>query len=383
MPALKGLNPYRTKATSTAAAVAPVVARGGYVITASGAPADQEFRSLDGQRMFDNNGETNAWDKKDAARKLRHFAAKASSGELRREGLESFVPKNERHQVLVAAYHDQSGEKWAALGAGVVQLIEERQQREGLVRKLLNVNPLNVGEEPKINMTKKVAEAVIATSEASVEYQVVRNNRVYPTELSLVANLRVSNLDLQQASGDHLEEMYNQGYEAILVREDRLWKMAADKLADTGVNPTILLGTPLTPALLSQIKNQLTGQGLPVGAMVMASDFWDDMLGNPGFYDLYDPVTRYNLIQDGTIGTIFGMPIITDSFRDPDFRVLNIGEMYVTAAAEFSGGYTDRGGIEATAVDGAQTGSDSKGWFLRESFSLGLINPKSIVRVRR
>lgn len=382
---LKGLNPYRKTGTAvaSAASVQPQVQRGGYVMTASGAPADQELRGLSGGRMFDGQGEINAWDKRDAAMNIRHFASKAAAGELKRESLNAFVPKNERHQTLVAAYHDQSGQKWAALGAGIAQLVQERQQREGLVRKLLNQNPLNIGEEPKIQMPKKVAEAVVATSEASVEFQVVRTNKLYPTELSLVSNLRVSNLELQQASGDLLEELYNQAYESILVKEDRLWKMAADKLADTGVNPTVLLGTNLTPALLSQIKRQLTGWGLPVGAMLMANDFWDDMLGNPGFYDLYDPVTRYNLIQDGTIGTIFGMPIITDAFRDPNYRILQNGEMYITASADFSGGFTDRGGVEATPVDGAQTGSDSKGWFLRESFSLGLVNPKAIVRVRR
>lgn len=386
---LKGLNPYR-KGTSTAAVVAPVMSHGGhqmsnggFQMTASGAPANEEVRGLDGNRMFDGKGEMQAWSKRDAALNLRHFASKASSGELKRENLDGFVPKNERHQTLVAAYFDQSGQKWAALGAGVAQLIQERQQREGLLRKLLNQNPLNIGEEPKITMPKKVAEAVIATSEATVEYQLIRNSKLYPTELSLIANLRVSNLELQQASGDLLEEMYNQGYEAILLKEDKLWKMAADKLADTGVNPTILLGTALTPALLSQIKNQLTGNGLPVGSMLMAIDFWNDMLGNPGFYDLYDPITRYNLIQDGTIGSIFGMPIITDAFRDPDHRVLQDGEMYVTASSEFSGGYTDRGGVEASPVDGTLTGSDSKGWWLRESFSLGMINPKTIVRVRR
>jgi len=383
MSVLKGINPYRKEGTSTAAVAQPVVARGGFVMTASGAPAVQEVRGLDGSRMFDAQGEMQAWDKKDAARNIRHFAAQAASGEMRRETLNSFVPKNERHQTLVAAYHDQSGQKWAALGAGVAQLIQERQQREGLVRKLMNQNPLAIGEEPKLSMPRKVAEAVVATSEASVEFQVIRGNRIYPTELALIANLRVSNLELQQSSGDLLEEMYNQGYEAILVKEDRLWKLAADRLADTGVNPTILLGSAMTPALLSQIKNQLTGQGMPVGSMIMSADFWNDMLGNPGFYDLYDPVTRYNLIQDGTIGSIFGMPIITDAFRDPNYRILNPGEMYVTAAPEFIGGFTDRGGVEATPVDGAQTGSDTKGWFLRESFSLGMINPRGIVRVRR
>lgn len=385
MSKLKGLNPYR-KGASVGTAVASTIAAPApnrWAMTASGDPADREMRGLDGGRMFDGQGEMNAWNKKDAAKNLRHFAQAASSGEMKNNDLGEFVPKNERHQTLVAAYQDQSGQKWAALGAGMAQLIEQRQQREGMLRKMMNQIPLNTGEEPKITMPRKVAEAVIATSEASVEFQVVRGNRLYPTELALVANLRISNLELQQANGDMLEEMYNQGYEAILVKEDRLWKLAADALADTGVNPTILLGSALTPALLSQIKNQLTGNGLPVGSMLMATDFWNDMLGNPGFYDLYDPVTRYNLIQDGTIGTIFGMPIVTDAFRDPNYRILKPGEMYVTSSPEYMGGFTDRGGVEATPVDGAPTGSDTKGWFIRESFSLGLINPLSIVRVRR
>jgi hypothetical protein len=391
MSALKGLNPYRKGGTAIASA-APVMApqaptytgNGGWAMTASGAPANEELRGLDGGRMFGQQGaEMSAWDKKDAAKNLRHFAAQASSGELRRTYLDEWVPKNDRHATLVSAYHDQSGQKWAALGAGVAALIQQRQQREGFLRKVLNQNPLNQGEEPRLQMPRKIGQAVVAVSETSVEFQLVRNNRLYPTELMLTTNLRVANLELAQASGDLLEELYNQAYEGILVKEDRLLKAGWDTLATTGVNPTFMIGQGLTPLLLSQIKNQLTGQGLPPGTIVMASDYWDDLLGNAAFFELYDPVTRYNLIQDGTIGTIFGMPIITDTFRDPDFRVLNIGDMYVVAAPEFTGGFTDRGGVTATPVDGAQTGSSSKGWFVEEPFSLGLPNAKAVVKVQR
>jgi hypothetical protein len=381
MAHFKGLNPYRN--APVAAPAVPLQMKGGYEVTASGEPADQEFRGPGGDRMFAQGGEVNAWNKKDAAKNIRHFAAQASSGNLRQNYLDSVVPRHQRKQQLQAALHDQSMRQWSAIGAGIAQIVQERQQREGITRKVLNQHPLNLGEDAKITMPRKIAQAVISVSATNVEFQLLDTNKVYPTEVSLVGNLFIENLTLQQASGDLLEEAYNQLYESILVAEDRLLKTAYLSMVSSGMNPIVTLGTALSTGLLSQIKRRVTDHGLPVGALLMASDFWDDMLGNSAFYDLYDPVTRYNLIQDGTIGTVFGMPIITDSFRDQDYRILDPGQMFITASADYCGGFTDRGGVEATPVDGSAVGKDGRGWFGRQSFSLAVVNAKSIGEVLR
>jgi hypothetical protein len=74
-----------------------------------------------------------------------------------------------------------------------------------------------------------------------------------PPEFAITANLRVENIELQQVSGDILENIYNQGVESVMVREDRLWKKAADATVNME-NPLQYISGQLTPDILSAIR---------------------------------------------------------------------------------------------------------------------------------
>ena len=355
-----------------------------FVVAASGEQVADNLR-FDGrqERAIAANGEINASSVQDLLQNINQLMVASQRGQVAtRRTPVTADQRKERLAVFTAAYHDRTGEQWQTLGASIADAIKSQGDREGFLRRLVMGQPLEQGQMPRVPMPSHDAVAVVATSSAAVEYQVIRNKVFTPPEFAITANLRVENIELQQVSGDILENIYNQGVESVMVREDRLWKQAADATVNME-NPLQYISGQLTPDILSAIRTNVTQWNLPATTALIANDFWNDIIGNSSFHSLFDPVTRYDLVLNGAIGTIFGMEVVTDAFRQPNQKVLNRGEIYVVASPENHGSYTDRGGIVPTPVDGATTGTSTKGWFMEEFFSLVIANPRSVAVGRR
>lgn len=350
--------------------------------TANGEPIPANFK-FDGQsgHAVASNGEINASNVADALKQISKLISASSAGQIKR-GRSTPEQQRERRAMLAQAYSDMSGKHWVALGATMAEQIKQQAAREGFMRRLLLTNPLDQGQHPTINVHDNTAVAVMATSMSEIEYQQLRAKTFYPPEFNLIAHIMVDNKDIQQVSGDLLEQAYNDGLESVMIGEDRRWKALAD--ATIGMeNPPIYVGGQLTPTMISQVRSGVNNWNLPVSTMLMASNLWDDIVGNPDFHTLLNEIHRYDLVLNGQIGTILGMEIITDAFRNPNQKVLNSGELYAVASPEYHGGYTDRGGVVATPVDGAQNGQAAKGWFLTELLSMAVVNPRSVSYGRR
>jgi len=224
--------------------------------------------------------------------------------------------------------------------------------------------------------------AVTATSAASVGYQLIRNKMFEAAEFEIIANLRCEQLELEQVSGDLLDELYNQGLDSVMVAEDRLWKKAADKAVGL-INPLEYIVGQLGPGHLARIRQSVTDWNLPAATAIIANDFWADIIANPDFHEFLDPVTKYDLALHGQLGTLVGLNLLTDAFRQPNQKVLNRGEIYVVSSPEHHAVYTDRGGVRSTPTSGADHGNTTKGWMLNELFSFTLANAKSIAKGQR
>lgn len=304
-----------------------------------------------------------------------HMSAMASS--------ESYTKAlTERREVLAAAYNDTTGNSWAALGANIATQIQEQRNREGFLRRIATGQTLRQGDIARVNMPAWDAVAVVATSSSEVGYQTIRTKVFQPEEFEINANLRVEQLDIEQVSGDLLEDVYNQGLDAIMVKEDRLWKKSADM--SVGVtNPLNYIAGQLTTQILATIRQGVSDWNLPATTAIISNDFWADVIGSPDFAAFLDPVTKYDLALHGYLGTLIGMSLLTDAFRQPNQKVLDRGEIYVVASPENHAAYTDRGGVRSTPTSGADNGSTSRGWLMSEMFSFLLANPRSVSKGRR
>jgi hypothetical protein len=112
----------------------------------------------------------------------------------------------------------------------------------------------------------------------------------------------------------------------------------------------------------------------------MASDSWEDVVSNTAFGAWFDPVSQYEIVTTGYLGTLLGLRLTTDAYREPQLRVLNQGDLYIISTPEFHGAYTDRGPVQSKETDGTDDGVVSRGWLFWEIMSMTVHNGKSIVK---
>lgn len=332
-------------------------------------------------------GEFNAYDKKDLIRSIAGLLSSVQNGSVTQAGNSALASSaeyttalRERREVLAAAFADP--EKWSALGASLATRIEEARARQGFLRNVALGQTLRTGDVARIAMPAWDSVAVVATSSSHVGYQIIRNKIFEAVEFELIANLRCEQLDIEQVSGDLLDDLYEQGIDAIMVKEDRLWKQAADKAVGL-VNKLEYIVGQLTPGNLARVREAVTDWNLPATTALIANDLWADIISNADFHEFLDPVNKYDLVLNGQLGTLVGLNLMTDGFRNPNQKVLNRGELYVVSNPENHAAYTDRGGVRSTPTDGANSGNTTKGWLLNELFSFVLANPRSIAKAQR
>lgn len=361
--------------------------QGARMVLANGAPLE-DLRLGKGRELAlsSSTGELNASSVQDAAVIIGDLMKAVASGQIipghmaPQHQMTATAASEARREVMVEALQDPA--KWQALGASLAQRIEEQAARDGFVRKLMIGNTLRQGEMQRVPMPAYDTLAVVATSSSNVGYQTIRQRVFQPAEFELQANVRVENLDIQQVNGDLLDHAYNDGLNAIMVAEDRLWKQAADTSVG-GVNELELIAGELTPKHLARMRQRVARWNLPVSTIILSNDYWEDVIGSSDFASFFDPITKYDLVLNGQIGTLVGMNIITDAFRQPNQKVLNPGEIYVVADAQNHGAYSTRGGISSTPTSGADHGNSTRGWFMSSPFSLCLSNIRSVAKARR
>lgn len=352
------------------------------VVLKNGDPLTElRFSGSSHRALDERSGEFNANDKRELLRSISKMFEAQSSGEIRRQtSAERMAEIEMRREVVVAAHADP--EKWAALGADLAVQIQEQRNREGFLRRVAIGQDLKQGQLPRVNVPMWDAMAVVATGPANVQFQLIRNKQFLPAEFEIVANLRCDRLEMEQVGGDILDNLYNQGLDSVMVKEDKLWKASADLTVGV-VNPLNFIGGLLSPQILATIRQGVTDWNLPATTAIISNDFWADIVGSTDFATMLDPVTKYDLVMNGELGTLVGMSLLTDGFRQPNQKVLNRGEIYVLSTPEHHGCYSDRGGVRSEPTTGADSGNTSRGWLLSEILSWTLANPRSVSKGRR
>jgi hypothetical protein len=179
-----------------------------------------------------------------------------------------------------------------------------------------------------------------ARFQSELRAQLAREKYLFPPEFYIKANMKVEEREILQGSSDILEDVFFNGQEQLMVQEDTLMKQLLDAAVSVGVNPLKILAGGLTPTSLVDMRNDVIRWNLPAASILMASDLWSDIIGNAAVWgNLFDPVSQFEIIQTGFLGTLLGMQILTDAYRNPQLRVLNAGEIYILSTPEMLGGY--------------------------------------------
>lgn len=333
-------------------------------------------------KMFNQHGEVNASSKKDLVEAIANLVDIAQTRNIMTEETAATKEKSRQANRAMLTAAMNSREELAALGETIATNLIQTGNRMGFARNLLTYQELGQGEIAQFRMTVKNVMASLAVGPVKTETQLVRDRVLFPQEFYITARPYIEQRDLASTTVDLLEQKYDEGMENIIVVEDRTWKQAVDNLAGVS-NPNYTIAGAFTPQILSRMVTDLSNWNLSARTTIMSTNLLSDLMSDPSWQGVLDPVSQQELLLTGRLGTIYGTSIVTDAFRPEAQRVLNNGELYVVSDPDQHGGYTDRGGVESTPIDVTTEKVPGAGWVLTESFSLVVANARSFVKATR
>lgn len=342
---------------------------------ANGAPV-QDLKIGSSESLIGKDGHVNASDKRDLVGQISKVMSAARAGTFHRD--QKLV--QERRTALAAAYADPAANR--NMGVAIAAEIQQALTRTGFARNLLVEENLTQGSVPRHRTRVKNVTAIVIDGAGQAVPQLVRDNYVYPAEVSISANIVIEKREQNQSTGDIVEEKYNEGLEAIGVAEDSMLLSAFDTATTVGpaVNLPVAFSGTFTPATLTGVTNLVTRWRLPGTTALISQDYWQDIAQNTSWQAVFDPVSQYEVLMTGRIGQLFGLALITDGFRLPEQQVMREGTFYVVTSPDYLGAFTNRGGIESTPLNLAQMGQAGVGWFLTEEWSLSVTSNRGVAR---
>lgn len=351
-------------------------------IKASKTPvAASEFRHRgSSERAVGYNGEINASDKRDLLNRQMAFISAASNGEV--VSNEVFASRSEEAQkvnaeLVQAAFNDREAQR--VLGERIAESLYITANRQGFMRKYLTKINVEQGAVPRFPLRTKNVTAVYSTSPTKIQSQITRDKWFTPPELQVVTRPFIPMNELNQSAGDVLQEKYVEATEAIMVGEDRLWYNQVNQIVGID-NPLSIISGQLTPATFAAVMTNVTRWGLKAPHVLIATDIYQDIIGNSDFFTAIDPVARHELLLTGELGVLYGCTITSDAYRHPEHKVLNQGEFFVISDALNHGAYSDRGGLVSNPTDIVVEKVPGRGWVMYESLAVSVANSRSVAK---
>lgn len=340
---------------------------------------EANFRNSN-EKIVGNDGNINGSSTRDVMSRILELANMVSAGEVFTDTSHAVTPDVSPRAEIAAAYHDR--ETWAELGNALSAELNTRLMRQGFMRTLLSQGSVEQGAIPRIRVRTPNVRAVVSRGVGQTHIQTVRDRYLTVDEFTIDVNVRVMELDLHQGSDDILEAKFYEGQEQSLVKEDTV--VVSMLRSATGIyNSATYFSGAFTPTILAGMREDITDWSMPAVNLVVSNDYITDMMTGTAFAEYYDPITKYELIQTGRIGSMYGLNIITDGFREPTLQVLSRGESFMTTSPDLLGSYTDRGPLVSNPVDSYADGVPARGWSMFEFISAAVANAKGVATAQR
>ena len=354
-------------------------------LAASFNPRSGSYRTAEREPAWNDAGDFNASSKQELITRIAQMVDTFQKGEMTTAHVQ--VGEEDEAQLRAAdlqeAYHDPTGSKMKVMGDTIVEELVEVGKREGFTRTLWGVQRVPQGQDGKVRIRYKQAVAIIATSATTVRAVRWKERYIRPPVYYLNANLLIEDVEVRLSPVGIMEEMFEDGLEALMVAEDKLSIKFLNALNGIFNVPLGIVGQ-LSPELWAKLKAGIEGFGNPAATAVMAYDFWPDIHANAAFTGgatgggYFDPVTKYQLVLEGRLGSLMGVNIITDAFREPKLRVLSEGQLYMVAPPNVLGVITQHQELTPYQVDLRNQGQPVQGWFLEALQGTVAQNPRAV-----
>lgn len=349
-------------------------------------------------RMFDKNGNLNAWDKQDVLaqqdmyqdirvahqmgrvlsrdeaiqqRYLQRVASAANEGEE--------IQKRAAQQALL---HDMfsSDQGRMKLAAGQVPLILSALDYEGFARNVLLTHSVAQGEIISYEKDVAVTASIIEEDGQSIR-TVVRGNRIFPAEFFITALNLIPKGEIARKQYDIVDRAHDKTVYQIMLKEDRNLLRLLYKNA-TIENEQINLVGNIDKSAIESLVVELERNRLLCDKILMNRIDWGQLRKNINSTD-FDPLTSRDTMMTGMFAKIWNHKImVTAGTTDVD-GVMNqesvpAGVMFAVTEPRFLGAQPVRIELEVNPADQFILGELNYGWLFSEMLGQVIVNPKAV-----
>ena len=356
-------------------------------------------------KFLNENGEINAHSTDELAEIIKEMGETVSDVQSDIEADKAH--KEEMGTMFVSAIQDV--DSFVSLGETIADTVNMTVRRDGFTRRLLGHQSLVKGQFPRAKAVNK--ESTVAIDPHNVITTDLDELRgcIYPPEFYLTAQIPVDIEGLKkefEISGENplifsdiLDEIYNRALAITMVAEDNIWKAMVDslkpeklglmakllrflrirKVESDKFNPRLeIKGNNFKPEHLYNMLKVLAKWNLSPKHILVGSAVWNSITFSSEWSSLIDPVSKWDILKTGKMGTIFGTDILSDHFRHTNHKILDAGDVYCVSEPESHGQYTDRGGYKSHSI--IPTSSDSmRGWNFIVLLSMAVTDYHSVV----
>lgn len=328
------------------------------------------------QRMFDNAGQLNAYDRKDALRQASHLlrsaALDAQKSRMHRQ-VNAAEAENQR-KMLIAAAKDPEG--FALMGEELLLPIKDMIDYDGWIRKIFRVRSLGQGEYFRLAKDVRAPAFVIGQDGQGVESRMI-GRYVVPTEFKIGSFPTIDIETVEQMNYDVLDRAQSTARQEIMLEEDRrgLALLEIGAKAMNTVSSFVTLGI----GAFEDVRFQVERHRLTVEKFLINRAELSDVVKTMS--SAVDPVTERELLLAGYIGSILNAVILTSAgVAGESQSVVPAGTMYAVAGPEYLGEMAIRTELFSEPFNMFAQRKFVKGWAFGEIIGFVLGNPRAVAK---
>lgn len=330
-------------------------------------------------RMFNDKGEINAYDRKDALVQAAHLLNNVSKTAGHR--MEAIDPatnqpmtKEARREILGSAMKDPSGEGFALVGQELLLPIKALIDYEGFLRKMLRVRPLGQSELFRIAKDVRATAFIVGQDGQSIESRMY-GKYIQPLEYKITSFPSVDIEDIYQMNFDVLDRAQDTARQEIERKEDQSGISAIDQAA-LAVNDVTFFGT-LNISAFEDVRFQVERHRKIVEKFAINRAELSDIIKTMSTQ--VDPVTERELLLAGYIGNVLNAMIITSAGTGVQ-EVIPAGTFYAMTGGEYLGEFGVRVELFSEPYNKFVNQEMVKGWALCEIVGTGIVEPSSVAK---
>ena len=335
-------------------------------------------KATNSRRMFDNKGEINAVDKRDALVQIQHLlnnVTKKNADKLSFHNPdEPQVNKEARRNVLAAALNDPTGQGFHMVGQELALPIKAILDYEGFARKIYRVRKLAQAELFRIPVDIRSTAWIIGQDGQTPESR-IKTKWITPSEFKVNSFPTIDIMDIYHMNFDVLERAQDTARQEIELREDKAGIDLIDRAAQT--ENTVTTFATLGIGAFEDVRFQVERHRLMVENFLISRSELSDVVKTMSTN--VDPVTERELILAGYIGNILNAQILTAAGTGVE-EVIPPGTFYAVTGADYMGEMGVRVELFSEPYNKYSHQQTVKGWAFCEIIGFGLPNARACAK---